>query len=93
MPTELEDWPREHYVPGGGEPLLFYVLFGKPTAGNPLSASKYRCPEIPAGIAVMQYGPEKHPETVDSFREGYLWEELKRNDPALAEQVAGCARV
>ena len=35
MPAELLSWPRPHFVPGGGNPLLFYVVFGAldPKAG------------------------------------------------------------
>lgn len=36
----------------------------------------------------MAYGPQTHPEVLDSFREGYLWDALRTEDPALAGAVA-----
>jgi hypothetical protein len=36
MPPQLETWERPHYVPGGGEPLLFFVVFGDVDWSQPL---------------------------------------------------------
>lgn len=90
MPPELADWPRPNYVPGGGEPFLFYCLYGKATAGNSLSASKYRLSGMPAGIDVMKYGPDQKPHVVSSFREGFVWEHLQKTDPEFARTIASC---
>ena len=90
MASELETWEREQYVAGGGDPMLFYVVYGNIDASAPLSRSKYRTNGPPDGIDVMSYGPEMHPEVPSSFREGYLWDEFVVKHPELAEIVAQC---
>ena len=88
MSTPLEDWPRHYFSPGGENPFLFYVVFGCDTGALRLSRSEHRCDAIPDGIDIHDYGPGVHPEVVDEFREGYVWDELVRSDPALAGAVA-----
>ena len=92
MPPTLSDWPRPQYQPGGGEPFLFFVVYGDVNTAAPLSASKYRCGGFPDGIDLMGYGPEEHAEVVDSFREGSLWNEFAKEEPGLALQVAAAER-
>ena len=84
----IEDWPRKYYQPGGGDALLFFVVYGAVNTTAPLSRSKYRIEGIPDGLDSMSYNSNAHPERVDSFREGYLWEKLKKENPDLAAQVA-----
>lgn len=36
----------------------------------------------------MGYGPNVHPEIVDSFREGYLWDDIQQTDPELASNIS-----
>jgi len=88
MPTSLPDWDRRFYSQAGGRPYLFYVAFGKAEGPFTVSASKYRCAGLPPGLEVMGYGPDSHPEQVERFREGYLWNELKAEDAGLAKQIA-----
>lgn len=90
MNSELASWERKHYVVDGGEPLLFYVVYGdiEPTA--PLSRSTYRSSGTPDGIDVWSYGPEQRPEVVNSFREGYLWDQFLARSPELASRVQQC---
>jgi hypothetical protein len=42
VPTELRSWPRPHFSPGGGNPLLFFVTFGTFDLSKPLRRAKYR---------------------------------------------------
>lgn len=90
MTSELETWVRKHYVAGGGDPLLFYVVYGVIDASAALSRSRYRSNGVPDGIEVMSYGPSSHPFVPGSFRAGYLWDEFVANDPELAATVGRC---
>lgn len=84
----LTTWKRQRFKPGGGDAFLFYVVYGSIDPKAPLSRSTYRSSGIPEGLTVSSYGPQVHPETVDSFRSGYLWDELKTLDPDLAGKVS-----
>jgi hypothetical protein len=88
--SELQTWERTHYVAGGGDPTLFYVVYGKINASAPLSRSNYRSNGAPDGINVMSYGPSTRPDAPSSFRKGYLWDEFAANDPEFAATVWGC---
>ena len=88
MPVPVESWPRPYYRPGGGDAFLFYVVYGPTPQSFSISRSKYRCDGIPNGIDLVSYGPASSPEVVNSFRSGYLWEELQRSEPALAGDLA-----
>lgn len=90
MTSELKSWNREYYVAGGGEPFLFYVVFGNIDLSAPLSRSKYRSQGAPAGIDVMSFGPEKQPEVPGSFCEGLLWDVLVEEAPDTAAEVIRC---
>ncbi len=88
MTTPPQDWSRPHFVPGGGDADLFFVVYGPlPTDPN-IARSRYRCEGVPPGVEVMSYGPTTRPEVVDKFRAGYLWEELQRRDATLAAEIA-----
>jgi hypothetical protein len=86
--SSLSSWPRPHFQPGGSDALLFYVVFGKVDRTAALSRSAYRSEGIPDGLSLMTYGPSVHPETVGSFRDGYLWDQLKKADPELAANIS-----
>ncbi|HEY6125115.1 MAG TPA: hypothetical protein VIV63_10715 [Steroidobacteraceae bacterium] len=43
---------------------------------------------MPDGLEMSGYGPDRHPGEANKFREGYLWNELQREDAALAAAIA-----
>ena len=43
---------------------------------------------MPEDLNVIAYSPTVHPDTVDSFRKGYLWEQLQKTDPELAARIS-----
>ena len=88
MASPLETWERKHYVPDGGEPFLFYVVYGEFKPSEPASRQKYRSNGCPDGVDVRSYGPRSHPEVPASFREGYLWDQFVVEDSELAATVA-----
>lgn len=88
MPDNLIDWPRPHYRGPGGRPFLFYVVYGSFPQMPALDRAKYRSNGPVPGLQLSHYGRDKQPDVLDGFRQGYLWDELKRHDPALAEVVA-----
>ena len=90
MSTPLADWPRPCTSgPVAGTRFYFTWSMVLRPAGLEISRGKYRCDGVPDGVDVMSYGPSSNPDVVDSFREGYLWEELMRANPSLAAEVGG----
>ncbi len=87
MTEELASWARPYYRAGGGDPFLFYVIYGPTPAEFAVSRSRYRCAGVPEGIRLVRYGPDSDPEVPASFRTGYLWDELNRGDARLAGLV------
>jgi len=85
--SELETWEREFYEAGGGDPFLFYVVYGNVDSSAALSRSSYRTEGVPEGLDIMAYGPDSAPEVPGSFLEGYLWDELQSTDPELARAI------
>lgn len=88
MDSSVEVWPRPYYAAGGGDAFLFYVVYGPVPQDFSISRSEYRCDAIPPGIEISSYGPRSDPEALDSFRSGYLWDELQRVNTKLADDVA-----
>jgi hypothetical protein len=88
MESLLKEWPRQYYVPGGRNPLVFYVVYGRVDTTKILSRSAYRSNGIPDGIEVMGFGPTVHPSQVAAFREGYIWNQLSIAEPDLAARIA-----
>jgi hypothetical protein len=86
MANELKSWERPDYVPDGSEPFLFYVVYGEIDVAAPVGPT-YRTTGIPAGIDLLAYGPQVHPEVPGSFCEGYLWDEFAGEYPELADRV------
>jgi hypothetical protein len=87
MELSPPEWPRQHYVPGGKNPCLFYVVYGRVDTTKVLSRSGYRSNGIPDGIDVVGYGPDMHAEVVALFRSGYPWDKLTIDDPSFAASV------
>lgn len=90
MTDNLKTWERPHFVDDGGEPFLFYVVYGNIDFSGPLSRSSYRTNGCPEGIDLMAYGPQEHPEVPGSFRSGYVWENFVAENPIHSAEVARC---
>jgi len=82
----LQEWPRKHFQPGGGNPFLFYVIYG-PITPTAVASNTYRVTGIPEGIGITHYSADK-PDAAAGFREGYLWEELLSTAPDFAQRVS-----
>lgn len=91
--TPPPSWPRPHFIPGGGNAFLFYVVFVEEPATWAVSGSAYRTTGIPPGLDVMAYGPGGNPQVIDGFREGPLGDRLADQAPDLVAPVTearGC---
>lgn len=86
--SELANWERPYFESSDGVAEILYVAFGKPPEEWNVSGSKYRIAGIPDGINIHTYGPNSHPEVVNDFRAGYLWEKLLQNSPGLSAQIS-----
>lgn len=87
VPDLPVSWPRPHYTRPGGNPFLFYVVFGRLAQPIEISRTRYRMSNVPAGLDIVEYRLEQQREYIESFRSGYLWDEFKRTDPALAARA------
>lgn len=89
MPFELHSWPRPHFLPGGDNPLLFYVVFGRFDLSRPLSRSKYHTSGVPEWLQMMQYDRATQPSVFADYLSGVTWDLLKRDQPVLARDAEG----
>ena len=87
MPNELQNWERQGFVENGGDPFLFYVVFGEIDFTTPFSPREYRSNGPPDGIAVTAYDRVIHPQVAAGFRSGFLWEEFAEANPHGAQQI------
>jgi len=87
MSSSENSWSRPYYRSGGGDAFLFYVVYGPTPKDFSISRSKYRFDGLPGGLEVGFYGPASDPEVVAEFRSGYLWDEFRRADATLADEV------
>lgn len=90
MSAELKTWDRPHYTEGGGDPFLFYVVFGRVDTSAPFSQSEYRAAGPADGIEMSVYNAQEHADVLDGFRSGYLWEAFIASNPNLASEVQEC---
>ncbi len=88
MSAPIEDWTRPYFRSGGGDALLFYAIFGPIPATFSISGSTYRVDAIPEEVELSSYNTKSHPEVLDSFRSGYLWEAFQHSNSDLAEETA-----
>lgn len=83
----LANWDRPYYQEPGGTPFLFYVMYGRFGELPPLSASNYRCAGTPTECKLSHYNSQQHPDVLAEFKEGYLWDRLLVEHPALAASI------
>jgi hypothetical protein len=67
---------------------LHYAVFGRIDFSRTLIRHEYRSNGVPAGLVVAEYGPDSHPEVVESYKKGYAWDRFVREYPRLAELTA-----
>lgn len=84
MPAKLKSWPRPHFAPGGGDALLFYVLFGEFDLSKPFSKSKYRSEGPAEWVQLVHYDRAKQPGVIEDYQSGAAWEIIQKDSPATA---------
>lgn len=87
MPVELQSWPRPHFAPGGGNPLLFYAVFGRFDLNRPLGRTKYRTAGMPEWLKLVSYERAAQPDAFAGYQTGPAWELLTRDQPILARDA------
>lgn len=87
MANALPSWPRPDFKPGGGDALLFFVVFGEFDLTKPFSASKYRSRGPGDWLELQHYERAKAPEVFANYLSGTLWDELTRDSPVTADEA------
>ena len=87
MAAELASWPRPHFAPGGGNPLLFYVVFGTFDLSLPFSLSKYRASGLPEWLEIVSYERSNQSDVFADYQSGPMWEMFQRDAPAQAREI------
>jgi hypothetical protein len=92
----LDDWPRQFYQPGGGDPFLSYAVFGSQSKALELSGTAYRSRGLPAEMQIIGCDRHNHPEFFRLFTAGPTAALLDARYPELANVIHGedhCVRV
>ncbi len=92
MANDSAPWARPHFTPGGGDPLVFYAVFGQFDLKKPLSRSKYRTSGLPDWLDLVNCDRAKEPEVFEEFLTGKVWEILSRDTPLTANEAAQAAQ-
>jgi hypothetical protein len=80
-------WERPYFLPSEDGLLSFFVIFGEFEDGVSISGSKYNFTKVPENTDIVRYHDGASPEYRDSFRSGYLWEELCGENPELSRVI------
>ncbi len=87
MSATTADWGRPHFVPGGGDALVFYVVFGVELSRLELSPAEYRTRGVPAGVSIAVHDRATHPGLFRDFLGDPIGRFLEEQLPALAPHV------
>ena len=79
----LPTWNRPHFVAGGGNPRLFYKVYGPFGGEISISAKKFRSKGLPAGCDLRVLDRAKHAEAFGFGFDGVFGERLKEKGKAL----------
>ena len=74
-------WSRPLWTPGGGDPFVYFVVFGADADLLEVDGDLHRVDEVPDGIDAHELGPD----WVASFFEPPMGEQLRLTDPETAE--------
>ena len=87
MPAKLKSWPRPHFEAGGGNALLYFVVFGKFDLSEPLSAKKYRSDGMGDWLHLTHQTRAKEAAAIAAHQSGKLWEIVTRDAPVTAAEA------
>lgn len=87
MPKKLKSWPRPHFAPGGGDALIFYVVFGDFDLEKPFSASQYRSNGPGDWLDVFQLTRDENADDIADYQSGPIWDQLTRDAPVTAAEA------
>lgn len=80
-------WAREYWSPGGGDALLFYVIYGDVDVDAPVG-QYYRTEQLPEELDVRLLTRSANAAYIEScFEEGSPWDHFVKIDPQLATVV------
>jgi hypothetical protein len=86
----LRSWERAAYQPGGGTPLLLYVVYGNLPAASQVDGGHYRTAGGGA-FAANLYGQGVHPEVCAQWLQGPLGALLRQSPPTLMKTAAAAS--
>jgi hypothetical protein len=79
----VSDWSRPHFESGGGDALVFYVVFGADLEKLQLSAKEHRTRGLPEGVGAWARDSRQY----DDLLRGYLGSQLDSTLPDLSSAV------
>jgi hypothetical protein len=82
-PDPGDIWARPLWTPGGGDPFVYFVVFGADADLLEIDGDEHRVDEVPDGIDAHEMGPD----WVQSFFEPPIGAELRRSDPDTAAEA------
>ncbi len=85
--SNLPEWERRLFQPGGGDAFLFYVVFGQFHQPMTISGSHYKTAGLPKQVTLGLYERENDPQTLESFVQGFLAQKLKEEEPEIFAAV------
>ena len=89
--TNLTTWERARFEPGGGDALVFYVVYGSFTNDSKVSGAAYRTAGVPKRVEMRRISRTNQP--VLPFTDGDFAKVLRKDNPLLfahIEQALGC---
>jgi hypothetical protein len=84
----MTTWERKHFAPGGGNAMIWYVVYGSFPKDISISGSHYRTAGIPKGVELRRFTRAEHgplPFTDSSFAI-----RLQKSDPAMLAHIEQC---
>lgn len=72
----MNEWNREHWVPGGGDAFVFFAVFGRMPESFQIDASKYRTTGLPKGVDIRAFTRQANTEYIAGFTDGYAWDQF-----------------
>lgn len=82
----MTNWLRPNFKKASYDGLTFLVIFGDFNADFKISKN-YNVSEIPEGIEIMSYNKEEHLSVIESFKVGYVWDQLSLINPSLRNNI------